>query len=184
MFHFNVKSAVGLAAASLVFAVAAAAHAAETDSQLIADANRAIATFEKTDPGMRAFLQRAPGYVVFPKIGKAGLGVGGAHGDGVVYERGKPVGRAELTQVTVGTQAGAQKYAEVIVFQTPAGLANFKQGNFEFSGNVSAVAVKSGASAAARFSNGVAVFTEAEGGAMLEASVGGQKFSFHPFGGH
>jgi lipid-binding SYLF domain-containing protein len=184
MNRFNLKISIGIAAASLVFAATAAAHAAETDSELIANANRTIATFEKADPSLTAFLQRAPGYVVFPKVGKAGLGIGGAHGDGVVYEQGKPVGKAELTQVSVGAQAGAQKYGELIVFETQANLAKFMQGKFAFAGQVSAVAVKSGASANARFTNGVAVFTEAEGGLMLEASVGGQKFSYHPFGAH
>jgi lipid-binding SYLF domain-containing protein len=184
MTRFTLKTSIALAAAGLSFAIGAAAHAAETDSELIADANRAIAMFEKEDPGMKALLERAPGYVVFPKIGKAGLGIGGAHGDGVVYQQGKPIGKAEVTQVTVGAQAGAQKYGEVIVFETQANLAKFTEGKFAFSGNVSAVAVKSGASANARFTNGVAVFTEGEGGLMVEASIGGQKFSYHPFGAH
>jgi lipid-binding SYLF domain-containing protein len=184
MIRFSLKTSVGIVAASLVLAIGAAAHGSETDGELIASANRALAVFEKTDPSLTAFLQRAPGFVVFPKIGKAGLGVGGAHGDGVVYEQGKPVGKAEVTQVSIGAQAGAQKYGELIVFETQANLEKFKQGKFAFSGQVSAVAVKSGASANARFTNGVAVFTEGEGGLMLEASVGGQKFSYHPFGPH
>jgi hypothetical protein len=45
---------------------------------------------------------------------------------------------------------------------------------------VSAVALKSGASADAKYTSGVAVFTLAKGGAMAEASVGGQKFSYEP----
>ena len=43
---------------------------------------------------------------------------------------------------------------------------------------VSAVAVTLGASADARYDSGVAVFTLADGGLMLEASVGGQKFKY------
>jgi lipid-binding SYLF domain-containing protein len=181
MVHFSVKRSVGLAVAGLAVAMfAATAMAGESDSQLIADAHRAVAAIEKTDPGMRTFLDRAAGYVVFPGVGKAGLGIGGAHGDGVLFERGKPVGKASMTQVTVGAQAGAQKYAEVIVFETEKDLAKLKEGKLEFSGNVSAVAIKSGVSKASHFENGVAVFTHAEGGLMYEASMGGQKFSYHP----
>ena len=44
-----------------------------------------------------------------------------------------------------------------------------------------AVALKSGASANAKFKDGVAVFTSAKGGLMFEASLGGQKFKFEPF---
>jgi lipid-binding SYLF domain-containing protein len=183
MFRFNLKTSVGLATAGLAFTMfAAAAVARESESELIADANKAVAMFEKTDPGMTALLGRAPGYVVFPGVGKAGLGVGGAHGKGVLFEGGKPVGKAELTQLNVGAEAGAQKYGEVIVFETEKDLAKFKEGKFAFSGQVSAVALKSGASATAHFSNGVAVFTHGEKGLMYEASVGGQKFSYHPFG--
>jgi lipid-binding SYLF domain-containing protein len=83
-----------------VFAATAAAK--DSDSKLISEADQAIAMFHKTDPGMKAFLSKAAGYVVFPGVGKAGLGVGGAHGNGVVYEGGKPVGTASMTQVNVG----------------------------------------------------------------------------------
>ena len=61
-----------------------------------------------------------------------------------------------------------------------AALDNFTAGNFEFSAQVSAVAVTAGASANADYSGGIAVFTLAKGGLMYEASVGGQKFSFTP----
>ena len=44
-----------------------------------------------------------------------------------------------------------------------------------------AVALKAGASANAKYKEGVAVFTASKGGLMAEASVGGQKFSFEPF---
>jgi lipid-binding SYLF domain-containing protein len=183
MSRISLRTSVGLAVVGLaVAAFAGTAAAKDSDSKMIADADQAIATFHKTDPGMKAFLSKAAGYVVFPGVGKAGLGVGGAHGTGVVYEGGKPVGTASLNQVNIGAQAGGQKYAEVIAFETAQDLARFKEGKFAFSGNVSAVALKSGVAATAKFENGVAVFTHAEGGLMYEASVGGQKFSFHPFG--
>jgi hypothetical protein len=40
------------------------------------------------------------------------------------------------------------------------------------------VALKSGAGANAKFTDGVAVFTMDEAGLMLEAAIGGQKFSY------
>jgi lipid-binding SYLF domain-containing protein len=182
MFRFSLKNSMGLAMAGAALAVfAATATAGESESELVSKAHQAVAAIEKTDPGMRAFLNRAAGYVVFPGVGKAGLGIGGAHGDGVLFEGGKPVGKASMTQVTVGAQAGAQKYAEVIAFESEKDLAKLKEGKLEFSGNVSAVAIKSGVSKASHFENGIAVFTHAEGGLMYEASMGGQKFGYHPF---
>jgi lipid-binding SYLF domain-containing protein len=180
MLRFDVKRTIGIVLASLALAVAGPARAA-TDRELITEATATKAMFKKADPGLKAWFEKAPGYVVFPGIGKGAVGIGGAHGKGVLFEDGKPVGRASLTQISVGASLGGQEFAEVIFFETPAALANFKQGNFAFSGAVSAVALKSGASANAKYKDGVAVFTATKGGLMLEASVGGQKFGYDAF---
>jgi lipid-binding SYLF domain-containing protein len=183
MSRTSLRTSVGLAVAALALAVfAGTAAAKDSDSKMIADADHALATLQKTDPSLKGFLTKAAGYVVFPGVGKGGLGVGGAHGNGVLYEGGKPIGTASLTQVNIGLQAGGQKFTEVIAFESERDLAKFKEGNFAFAGNVSAVAIKSGVSASAKFENGVAVFTAGEKGLMYEASVGGQKFKFEPFG--
>ena len=50
-----------------------------------------------------------------------------------------------------------------VFFQTPAALSDFKKGNFALAAQVSAVAASSGASANAKYSGGVAVFTVAKG---------------------
>jgi lipid-binding SYLF domain-containing protein len=86
-----------------------------------------------------------------------------------------------MTQVTIGLQLGGQSYSEIIFFEKQSTFDSFKKGEFEFAAQVSAVALKAGASADASYKNGVAVFTEAKGGLMYEASVGGQKFSYKPY---
>jgi lipid-binding SYLF domain-containing protein len=172
-----------LTIAALAFMVAAAgglAHAA-TDAQLVADAQKTLATYKQTDPGMRSFFEGSAGYVVFPSVVKAGVGIGGAHGDGVLFERGVPIGRASVTQVSVGAQLGGQEYSEIIFFETPRALSEFKRNQFTFAAQATAVALKSGAAANAKFKDNVAVFTAAKGGLMFEASLGGQKFKFEPF---
>ncbi|HTO74335.1 MAG TPA: YSC84-related protein [Gemmatimonadales bacterium] len=141
-----------------------------------------IAAFKKTDPGISKFFGGAVGYAVFPSVGKGGIGVGGARGSGELIVGGNPVGRCKLTQVTVGLQLGGQKYSEVIFFETQKTVDAFRKGDFEFAAQVSAVALKSGASADAAFKDGVAVFTQAKGGLMYEASVGGQKFDYENYG--
>ncbi len=140
----------------------------------------AIAEFKRADPSMDAFFKEAYGYAIFPEITKGGIGIGGAQGDGTVFEQGASVGSSEMSQVTVGLQLGGQTYREAIFFKDKAALDNFKQGNFEVAAGVSAVAVKKGASKAADYNHGVAIFTMAEGGLMFEASIGGQKFSYEP----
>ncbi|MBL0152517.1 MAG: hypothetical protein IPP93_03115 [Chitinophagaceae bacterium] len=127
---------------------------------------------------MTSLFNSAYGYAIFPNVGKGGIGIGGAAGNGVVYEGGQLIGMAKMTQLTIGFQWGGQAYREVILFETKEDLDRFKENNVEFSAQASAVAVTAGASANAKYSNGVMIFTQTKGGLMYEATVGGQKFKF------
>jgi lipid-binding SYLF domain-containing protein len=158
-----------------------------------------INIFKKADES-RSFFKTAYGYAVFPTIGKGGVGIGGAYGDGQVYEKGKYVGDTTMTQLTVGFQLGGQAYSQIIFFENQRALKDFTSGNFEFGAEASAVAITAaagakvsttGSSAGASISKhdakvvgaynrGMATFTVAKGGLMYEATIGGQKFSYKP----
>jgi lipid-binding SYLF domain-containing protein len=141
----------------------------------------AKAEFLEADWQMEKHFSEAYGYVIFPNVGKGGLGVGGAAGNGVVYEGGVEVGMAKLSQITIGFQAGGQAYKEIIFFQNKEAMERFKGNNFEVAAQVSAVAAAAGASADAKYQEGVMIYTRQKGGLMYEASVGGQKLKFNPF---
>ena len=148
-------------------------------NKIIADSNLAKAEFIEKDALMKGLFEKAYGYVIFPNVGKGGFGIGGAAGNGTVYERNKIIGMAKLTQVSVGFQAGVQAYREIIFFESKKDLDRFKESRFEFSAQASAVAVTAGASANVKYTDGVMVFTMQKGGLMYEASIGGQKFKFN-----
>jgi len=148
------------------------------------DADSAVATMRKTDPSLKKFFHNAVGYAVFPNVAKGGLGLGGAGGSGFVFENGKAVGKTTLAQATIGAQVGGQTYYEIIFFQTKQSLADFEKGEWTMDAQATAVALKSGASADAAYNSGVAVFTLTKGGAMAEASVGGQRFTYEPLNSH
>jgi len=152
----------------------------DTKDELQLDVAKAILDIQKADPGMDKFFKEAAGYAVFPKVGKGGIGVGGAHGKGLVIVGDKAVGRTTLSQVTVGFQLGGQVYQQFIFFKDDAALQNFQRGNFEMGAQASAVAVTLGASADADYDKGVAVFTNVSGGLMYEATISGQKFKYEP----
>lgn len=139
---------------------------------------KTVEAFKTKDPGIKKFFNGAIGYAVFPVVGKGAAGIGGAHGSGELIVGGKAVGTVKLNQVTVGLQLGGESYSEIIFFNEQTTLDGFRHGDFAFAAQVSAVALTSGASANAAYRDGVAIFTEAKGGLMYEASVGGQKFSF------
>lgn len=141
-----------------------------------AKAEEAKAEMLENDPDMQRFFDNSVGYVIIPTVGKGGIGIGGARGKGLLYEGGKITAEVTLTQLTIGFQWGGQAYSEFIFFKDDVALADFKRGNYELGAQASAVAVTAGASADADYSGGVAIFTQAKGGLMYEATVGGQKF--------
>jgi lipid-binding SYLF domain-containing protein len=148
--------------------------------KLISESKEAKADFIKTDASMAKLFSSSYGYVIFPKIGKGAIIIGGSGGNGVVYEKGKTIGTAKTAQLTVGAQVGGQSYREVIFFETKEALDRLKANKVEFTSQVSAVAAKSGASLNAKYTDGVVVFTRDLSGLMAEASVGGQKFEYKP----
>lgn len=136
----------------------------------------AIKEIKKTNDKINKYFGSAYGYAVFPSVGKGGLGVGAAAGNGTIYRGGSVVGDCKLTQVTVGFQAGGQAYSEVIFFKDKAAFDRFTGDKFEFAAQATAVAVTAGASFDVDYRDGILIFTHAKGGLMYEASVGGQKF--------
>lgn len=165
-------------AATLLFAVSCAT--VPTDQTLISESRTTLERFVDNDPGLQRWVDHAHGYAVFPDIGKAGLGIGGGFGRGIVFERGQPIGRTRVTQGTVGAQIGAQSFSQVIFFQDEAALRTYQRENLEFSAQATAVAATAGAAATTSYERGVAVFILARGGLMAEASIGGQRFRYEP----
>ncbi len=166
---------------------------------LASEVTHTINTFKKS-PQVAKFFKNSYGYAVFPTIGKGGVGLGGAYGEGTVFKQGKKTGTSTMTQVTFGFQLGGQAFSEIIFFKDKATYYAFTKGNFEFSAQASAVAISVGATAQTSttgtsagasassdknkqkgfYQNGMATFTYTKGGLMYEAALGGQKFSFTP----
>jgi len=166
---------------SVIFFAGPASAQSGKDMSLIEDCNKAKAEFIQTDALLSKLFEGAAGYVIFPNVGKGAVGVGGASGNGIVYEKGKMIGKAKMSQVSVGFQFGGQAYRELIFFENQETLDRFKKNKVEFSAQASAVAATAGASANAKYSDGVMIYTQQKGGLMYEASVGGQKFKFTKF---
>jgi len=149
------------------------------------------------------FFANSVAYVIFPTIGKGGIGIGGAYGTGRAYKGGAYVGDVTMGQITFGFQLGGQAYSEIIFFKNNEVFTEFTGGDFEFGAEASAVALTAGAQAsastkgatasagtsaentdtsAANWYRGMAVFTLAKGGLMYQATIGGQAFDYTPVG--
>ncbi|MEL7128633.1 MAG: lipid-binding SYLF domain-containing protein [Pseudomonadota bacterium] len=147
-------------------------------SRTLTDKSRdTMADFLERDASLQAFFDNAYGLVVFPSVGKGGVGLGYARGSGLVYRNGAPTARAFLRQYSVGFQLGGRSYSEIIFFRDQAEYDNFIRGDFTFRADAAAIISTDGAGAASGYSDGVAVFTYERAGAMVDASIGGQRFS-------
>ena len=144
------------------------------------DAQATLRKLQAKDPGLKRLLEKAYAYAVFPAVGKANLVIGGALGRGEVFEKGKKVGYATITQLTIGVQIGGDTFDEVVVFESRESFERFKRGKTAFAANASAVLVKAGAASAKDFEKGAAVYVYPHGGMMLELAIGGQRFKFKP----
>ncbi|OIP93620.1 MAG: hypothetical protein AUK55_08105 [Syntrophobacteraceae bacterium CG2_30_61_12] len=139
-----------------------------------------IDKIKKEYPEIDAYLAEAYAYAVFPSIKKAGLGIGGAQGDGSVFQGGSQVGKVRLRQLTVGLQGGLQAFCEMIFFKDEASFAKFKDGKTELNAQASAVVLRKGMSGNTTYSDGLAVFTVTLKGLMYEATIGGQRLKYEP----
>ncbi len=180
-------AATGIALTAMTAALAtvsgcAATRTAETDKDaLFSGVDTAIADFKRKDPGLELWFDHAYGFAIFPRVEKAAIGVGGAGGEGVVYNQGVSTGNSRLAQGTIGLQLGGQSFREVIFFEDAASLAEFTDGSFELAATINAIAAEEGSASKATYQDGVAVFTVSTGGLMFEASVGGQTFDYAPW---
>jgi len=98
-----------------------AASAAEIDR----DANNTLHSFVNQVPGARDLANKAAGILVFPSVVKAGIGLGGEYGEGIMLNQQKVVGYYNLISASFGFQLGVQERSVIIMFMTQDALNQF-----------------------------------------------------------
>lgn len=152
----------------------------ESRGVLSAEVREAIAVFRHKDPGINSFFDNSCGYAVLPKVAKGAFWVGGAYGKGLVYERGRMIGYCSMSQATLGFSFGGEYFREIIFFRSKQDVDRFTMGEYTLSAQATGVALTAGAAAKADYKDGMAVFVATDKGLMVDASVGGQKFTYVP----
>ena len=122
-----IKYSKALSSLTLVAAIlfASSVLAASAD-KINRESDKALQDFKEEISGADVFLNQAAGYLVFPKVYKGGIGVGGETGEGVLRVGGSPVGYYRLAAGSVGFQLGAQAKSIVIAFMTRDALDRFR----------------------------------------------------------
>jgi len=108
--------------ALLVSGVALAWSADKIDREVV----KAIAAFEEEVNGSEVFLAQAVGYLVFPRVYKAGFVFGAETGEGALIVDGKTIDYYRTSAGSWGLQAGAQARSIVIAFMTEDSLTKFR----------------------------------------------------------
>jgi len=112
-----------LAAALLAALLAPAGAFAADRAALERDARAALQKLTSTVPVAKSLSGSAAAVLVFPKVTKAGLGVGGQYGDGVLFKGGKAVGYYNTSGASFGLQAGAQTYGYAMFLMNDKAVA-------------------------------------------------------------
>jgi len=111
--------------ASLVSGVALAWSADKIDREVV----KAIEVFRDEVNGSEVFLAQAVGYLVFPRVYKAGFVFGAETGEGALIVAGKTIDYYRTSAGSWGLQAGAQARSVVIAFMTEDSLSKFRNSN-------------------------------------------------------
>ena len=118
----NLFAAAGFASVALLLSsVSFAATKAQIDERV----HVAMQQFYQLNPAHRELVGRAKGVLVFPRITKGGIGVGGQFGEGALRIGGKDVAYYSVSSASVGLTLGLAKHKEVILFMTQEVLDKF-----------------------------------------------------------
>lgn len=109
-------------------------------------ARSALDSLYRNNPNALKLAQNAKGVLVFPEVTKGGFLVGGAWGDGALYERNKPAGYYRTIQASYGLQAGLQKYGYALFLMDDAAMRSLnKSGGWELGSAPNITVVDTGA---------------------------------------
>jgi lipid-binding SYLF domain-containing protein len=105
------------------------ARAADSAAEITKNAQTALTSLYAKVPNAKALGAKAEAILVFPKVVKAGLGIGGQHGEGALLKGGKAVAFYETTGASFGLQAGGQTYGYALFFMNANALGQLDKAN-------------------------------------------------------
>ncbi len=106
---------------------AAPGAGATAKTELDARVRASLQKLQQQEPATVELLEKASGVLVFPRVLKAGFGLGGSRGEGALLIGGEPVQYYRTTSLSVGIQLGGQAFSEVVLFMTNQALEQFRQ---------------------------------------------------------
>ncbi len=143
--------------------------------------DEAIEEFYAETSAGKQLAKKAKGMLVFPTVGKAGLGVGGEYGEGALIINGKKVQYYSTAAASIGFQIGIQSKRQIILFMEQPILDTFRDSEgweMGVDGNVAIATLGAGGEVDTKTLNHpVVAFVFGNKGLMADVSLAGSKFS-------
>lgn len=117
---------------------------AATAAELNADGKAALSRLYAQSSKAARFGQSARAILVFPKIVKAGLVIGGQGGEGVLLVGGKPAAYYRISAASFGLQAGGQSFSYALFLMNDKALNYVKKNEWAIGSGPSVVVVDKG----------------------------------------
>ena len=166
---------------SLSLAAASEPATAASALEIDAEVDAALARFYEEVPVAKDLAQKAKGVLIFPKVVKAGFGVGGEYGEGALRVGDRSVGYYNTAAASIGLQIGVQARSEVLMFMTEEALERFQDSDgWEVGVDGSVAVVKVGVAGEIdtnTISEPVIGFVFGEQGLMANLSLEGAKIT-------
>ena len=177
---FTTFTFVGCVILIVIISLTEASYGA-TAQQIDSGVDIALRRFSSEVEGGRELLQKAKGVLVFPKVIKAGLGIGGEYGEGALRVSGQTVDYYATAAGSTGIQLGGQTKMVIICFMEEEALKRFRNSAAWKAGvDASAVAINFGAGTSVdTIANGdpVVGFIFGQAGLMFDANLEGGKLT-------
>jgi lipid-binding SYLF domain-containing protein len=161
--------------------VLAAPAFAETAAEIDAGVETARDKCAADVPGCETAAEKAQGMLVFPKVTKGAIGVGGSYGEGALIVDDKPAGYYSTAAASIGLQLGGETYSQIIMFTTREALDSFRNSSgWEVGANAKVTMIDQGGAAdinSVIANNPVVAFVFGQQGLMGDLSVQGAKIT-------
>ena len=176
-----IKAAFLIMLGCAIPAVTSSRSIAATAAEIRTRAEQALTQLYNQNEVAREFGRKAKGILVFPEITKAGIGVGGSYGEGVLLIDGRPVEYYAVGSGSLGLTLGAQSFSQVLMFMTDESLRKFRTSKgWEAGVDGSVVAIKEGAAGSIDTTTAqdpIVGFIFGQAGLMFDASFSGAKYT-------
>lgn len=119
------KHSLAVMSLMLISLFAISTASADNKGEIDTSVSQALTKFYAQNPKHQELADSAVGILIFPRITKGGVGVGGEYGQGVLQVKGMPVDYYKITSASIGLTLGMANRSEIIMFMTQESLDTF-----------------------------------------------------------